>query len=151
MLWWKFAYGERILVDITALANVTGIQHEQVLEELEVLRGRLAAAAALSFTQLAIVVVYLIITGVQYIKKCVESPELLHWKLICKKWNPSCRKGKLKGGLRQPKLKGHLRLPKNKTSPKCHQATFQRLQNRSLPIVWTPCSGLTPRRSPERR
>ena len=69
--WWRFAYGERILIDIVALANVTSRQHEQVLEELEVLRGRLAAAAVLSFTQLAIAVVYLIITGVLFIKKCV--------------------------------------------------------------------------------
>ena len=66
-----FAYGERILIDILALANVTSRQHEQVLEELEVLKGRLAAAAVLSFTQLAIAVVYLIITGVLFIKKCV--------------------------------------------------------------------------------
>ena len=64
-----FAYAERILVDITALANGTSSQHEQVLEELNALRGRLAVAAVLSFTQLAIVVVYLIITGVLFIKK----------------------------------------------------------------------------------
>ena len=70
---WSFAYGERILVDLVALANVTSGQHEQVLEELEVLRGWLAAAAGLSLTQLAIVVVYLIVAGVLYVKKCVEK------------------------------------------------------------------------------
>ena len=52
---------------------MTSSQHEQVLEELEVLRGRLAAAAVLSLTQLAIVVVYLIIAGVLYVKKFVEK------------------------------------------------------------------------------
>ena len=55
---------------------MTSSQHEQVLEELEVLRDRLAAGAVLSFTQLAIVVVYLIITGVLYIKKCVEKHQV---------------------------------------------------------------------------
>ena len=60
-----FAYGEWILIDITALANVTTSQHVQVLEELDVLmRGRLATVALLSFTQLAIVVEYLITIGV---------------------------------------------------------------------------------------
>ena len=53
--------------------NVTSSQHNQVLEELEVLRGQLAAAAVLSFNQLAIVVVYLIAAGVQYVKKCLEK------------------------------------------------------------------------------
>ena len=52
---------------------MTSHQHEQVLEELEVLRGRLAAAAVLSLTQLAIVLVYLIVTGVLYFKKCVKK------------------------------------------------------------------------------
>ena len=70
---WGFAYGGRILVDLVALANATTHQHGQVLEELEVLRSRLAAAAVLSLTQLAIVVVYLIIAGVLYVKKFVEK------------------------------------------------------------------------------
>ena len=29
LMWWTFAYGERILVDITALANVTSSQHSK--------------------------------------------------------------------------------------------------------------------------
>ena len=73
ILFWGFANGQRILVEIAAMANVTSSQHKQVLEELDVLRCRLAAAAVLSFTKLAIVVVYLIITGVLYIKKCVKK------------------------------------------------------------------------------
>ena len=75
------AYHERILVDIraganltaalasvtAALANVTRSQHEEVLTELEIVRGRLAAAAVLSFTQLAIVVIYLIYLMIMFI------------------------------------------------------------------------------------
>ena len=41
---WGLAYGKRVFVDLVALANVTTHQHGQVLEELKVLRGRLAAA-----------------------------------------------------------------------------------------------------------
>ena len=81
------AYHERILVDIraganltaalanvtAALANVTRSQHEQVLTELETVRGRLAAAAVLSFTQLAIVVIYLIYLMIMFIKKRCEN------------------------------------------------------------------------------
>ena len=37
------------------------------------MKGRLAVVAVLSFTQLAIVVVYLITIGVLYIKKCLEK------------------------------------------------------------------------------
>ena len=66
-------YGDRILTDLVALAYVTSRQHEQVLEELEVLRGRLVAASVLSLTQLAIVLVYLIVAGVLYVKKCEEK------------------------------------------------------------------------------
>ena len=51
MRWWGFAYGKRVLFDILVLANVSSTHHKQVLEELEVLRGRLAVAAMLSFTQ----------------------------------------------------------------------------------------------------
>ena len=70
---WTFAYGERILVDITELAKVTSRQHVLVLEELNVLKGRLAIAAILSFTQLAIVVMNFITIRVLYVKKCVEK------------------------------------------------------------------------------
>ena len=42
-------------------------------EEVDTVKGRLAVAAVLSFTQLAIVLVYLITIGVMYIKKCVEK------------------------------------------------------------------------------
>ena len=70
---WTFTYGERILVDITELAKVTSRQNVLVLEELDVLKERLAIAAILSFTQLAIVVMYFITIGVLYIKKCVEK------------------------------------------------------------------------------
>ena len=44
-----------------------------LLEEIEVLKGRLRIAAILSFTQLVIVVGYFIVIGVLYIKKCVEK------------------------------------------------------------------------------
>lgn len=37
------------------------------------MKGRLAVVAVLSFTQLPIVVVYLITIGVLYIKKCLEK------------------------------------------------------------------------------
>ena len=44
-----------------------------MLEELDVLKGRLAIDAILSFTPLAIVVVYFITIGVMYIKKCMRK------------------------------------------------------------------------------
>ena len=46
---------------------------EESGEWLQSLLDRLAAAAVLSLTQLAIVLVYLIVTGVLYVKKCVEN------------------------------------------------------------------------------
>ena len=84
------AYHERILVDIraganltaalasvtAALANVTRSQHEEVLTELETVRGQLAAAAVLSFTQLAIVVIYLITYGILFIMKRCEKHQV---------------------------------------------------------------------------
>ena len=44
-----------------------------MLEELDVLKGRLTIDAILRFTQLAIVVVYFIIIGVMYVKNCMRK------------------------------------------------------------------------------
>ena len=45
--------------------------HQEVLEELQTLKGRLAAAAVLSVTQLLIVIIYLVVSGVMFlVKRC---------------------------------------------------------------------------------
>ena len=48
-------------------------QHEEVREELQTLKGRLAAAAALSVTQLLMVIVYLVVKVVMYLVNCVKK------------------------------------------------------------------------------
>ena len=63
---------EKLLVDIAELVNVTSRQHVLELENTDGIKGRLATAAIVSFTQLVIVVGCFLVIGVLYIKKCVR-------------------------------------------------------------------------------
>ena len=64
---------EKLLVDITELAKVTGRQNILLQEDIDVVRGRQAVAATLTLSQLIIVLGYFIVIGVLYIKKCVKK------------------------------------------------------------------------------
>ena len=64
---------QRLSEELRQLANVTSRQPVLLLEDIHVVKGRLKIAAILSFTQLAIVIVYFITVGILYIKKCVKK------------------------------------------------------------------------------
>ena len=85
---------EKLLVDIAELVNVKSRQHLLKLENTDGIKGRLAIATILSFTQLVKVVGCFIVIGVLYIKMCVrlqqerlqqEELELMESRLTSKK------------------------------------------------------------------
>ena len=61
----------------SALSVFIEAQHKETQEALQTLRGRQAVAAAISVTQLLIVIAYLVVSGLMYVIKCVKEKQAI--------------------------------------------------------------------------